>query len=68
MQKKDVLTYFGSPTKAAKVLGIKPAAVYQWGERIPEGRAARLDRITQGKRKNGVVLKYDPAVYEDAAA
>jgi DNA-binding transcriptional regulator YdaS (Cro superfamily) len=65
MRKEDVITYFGNPTKVAEALGISPAAVYQWGELIPESRAARLERITCGEEQNDIILKYDPALYDN---
>lgn len=51
MKKVDAIKYFGSPTKVAKVLGIYPAAVYQWGEDVPRLRAFEIERITGGKLK-----------------
>ena len=62
MRKEDVITYFGNPTQVAKYLGIYPAAVYQWGERVPEKQAARLDRMTDGE------LQYRPEVYAPIAS
>lgn len=64
MQKTDVVRYFGSQTKVADFLGIKPSAVSQWGDTIPEHRAARIANLTKGREKNGVRLKYQPADYE----
>lgn len=64
MRKEDVIAYYGDSTKVAVALGIKPSAVYQWGELVPEKRAVRLERMTKGKPQNGVVLKYSPALYD----
>lgn len=51
MRKSIVVKYFGSQTKIAKALGIKPAAVYQWSEIIPPLRSFQLERITNGVLK-----------------
>ncbi|MBU6956076.1 Cro/CI family transcriptional regulator [Hahella sp. HN01] len=51
MKKQRAIKYFGSATKLAKALGIKSAAVSQWGELIPELRAFQLERLTDGKLK-----------------
>ena len=48
MKKKEAVNYFGTPTKLAVALGIKPEAVYQWGEYIPVRRAYELQDITNG--------------------
>lgn len=65
MRKADVVAYFGDQTKVAQALQIDPAAVSQWGEMVPEKRAARLERLTKGVRQNGVTLKYNPDLYHD---
>ena len=58
MLTRDVLEFFGgSRKKVADVLGIKRAAVYGWGDRVPPLRAAQLHRLTLGK------LSFDPDDY-----
>jgi hypothetical protein len=43
MRKEHALSLFGNnASELARVLGIKPQAVYQWGECIPELRAYQL--------------------------
>lgn len=51
MLKQDVIDHFGDVKTAAKALNIKPAAIYQWGERIPMLRAYEIERITRGALK-----------------
>jgi hypothetical protein len=59
MLTQDVLRFFGgSRKKVADALGIKRAAVYGWGERVPPLRAAQLHRLTLGK------LNFDPEDYD----
>lgn len=57
MFKNDALAFFGSATKLARAAGVSLPAVSRWGNVIPERRAARLDRVTDG------ALKYDPEFY-----
>ncbi|EHM6109635.1 MULTISPECIES: Cro/CI family transcriptional regulator [Citrobacter] len=57
MFKNDALAFFGSATKLAQAAGVSLPAVSRWGNVIPERRAARLDRVTDG------ALKYDPEFY-----
>lgn len=51
MKKVDVLQYFGTSTAVAAAAGISIAAVSQWGDRIPLGSAAVLERVTGGRLK-----------------
>jgi len=64
MLKIQAVQYFGDQAKLARFLDIEPSAVYQWGEVIPEKRAMQLERLTAGRNENGVVLKYDPSMYQ----
>lgn len=59
MLKEDALAFFGSATKLAQAAGVSLPAVSRWGDVIPERRAARLDRATEG------ALKYDPGFYQE---
>ncbi|PRD14010.1 Cro/CI family transcriptional regulator [Pantoea coffeiphila] len=59
MYTDKVVKFFGSKTAVAKALGITQVAVTHWGLLVPEGRAARLERITDG------ALIYEPQLYDD---
>lgn len=48
MTKDDVIAYFGSPSAAAKALGIDPAAVSQWGDAPPPLRQYQIQVMTEG--------------------
>lgn len=49
---EKVIAYFGSQVKAAKALGISPAAIAQWkGKAIPPRRAIQIEALSQGKIK-----------------
>lgn len=48
MKKSDVIRYFGSQTAVAAALNISQAAVSRWGDRVPEARALRLEKLTNG--------------------
>lgn len=54
----DAVKYFGNKTKLAEAAGVSQASVSRWGNRVPERRAARLDRLTAG------ALAYDPVFYQ----
>jgi transcriptional repressor of cell division inhibition gene dicB len=58
MKKQTVIEYFGSINKTAAVLEIAHTSVIGWDDDvIPEGMAARLEKLTDGK------LKYDHEFY-----
>lgn len=61
MYKVKVLEYFGTITACAEKLGIKPQAISQWGDVIPEKQAYRIERMTQG------ALSVDQNLYKKAA-
>lgn len=56
MRKVDVLAYFarrppgnrGAVRKIARALDMSEAAVYRWGELVPELAARRLHDMTEG--------------------
>lgn len=52
MNKSDVISYFGTGTEVAKALGIKPSAVYQWPQEVPQLRAFQIEKLTNGALKN----------------
>ncbi|MBF3236873.1 helix-turn-helix domain-containing protein [Aeromonas veronii] len=54
MKKADAINYFGSAAELAKKLNISEAAISQWGETIPKGRAYQIEVLTGGE------LKADP--------
>lgn len=51
MKKADAIKYFGSQKIIAETLGIKQAAVSQWGEEVPPLRAFQLERLSDGNLK-----------------
>lgn len=62
MYKKDVLAHYNHrQANVARALGISNAAVWAWGDIIPESKAYRLERITGG------TLRVDPSLYEKPA-
>jgi DNA-binding transcriptional regulator YdaS (Cro superfamily) len=48
---KEVVEYFGSKGKLARVLDVTPAAISKWGRYMPKGRAYEIEVITDGKFK-----------------
>ncbi|WP_337049875.1 Cro/CI family transcriptional regulator [Serratia fonticola] len=59
MYTKDAIAYFKTKAALAKAAGVRKPTVYGWGELVPEGRAARLERLTNG------ALKYDLSLYQN---
>jgi hypothetical protein len=58
MRKQTVIEHFGSINKTAAVLGIAHTSVIGWDDEvIPEGMAARLEKLTNGN------LTYDHEFY-----
>lgn len=53
MKTQDVADFFGSKKKLADALGIRPSAVTQWGETIPESRQYQIQVLSKGKFKAG---------------
>ena len=51
MKTQDVADFFGSKKKLADALGIRPSAVTQWGEKIPESRQYQIQVLSKGKFK-----------------
>jgi len=52
MTKLDkAIKHFGTASKMARALGIKPQAIYQWDGKIPRLRAFEIERVTKGKLK-----------------
>ncbi|CAM4031909.1 MULTISPECIES: Cro/CI family transcriptional regulator [Lelliottia] len=58
MKTADVISHFGKKANVARALRISRSSVSEWGDIVPEKRAARLEKITGG------ALKYDSALYE----
>jgi len=48
MKTQDAINHFGSATAVATAAGISKAAVSQWGERVPLGTAAVLEKASAG--------------------
>ncbi|WP_419963972.1 Cro/CI family transcriptional regulator [Pantoea vagans] len=61
MLTSEAIAFFGDKRLLAKAAGVRVPSVYAWGEYVPEGRALRLERASNG------TLKYDPAVYDEQA-
>ena len=61
MLTSDVLSYFGSPVKTAKALGIGRPAITKWMKSgmVPPLSAARIEALTDGK------LKFNVSQYEN---
>ena len=55
MKKTDVINHFRSAAELAKKLNISEAAISQWGETIPQGRAYQIEVLTAGKLKAGPI-------------
>ncbi|KPA87045.1 DNA-binding transcriptional regulator Cro [Pseudomonas asplenii] len=51
MKTREVADFFGSKTKLAQALGIRPSAVTMWGETIPESRQYQIQVLSKGKFK-----------------
>ncbi|MNJ10050.1 DNA-binding transcriptional regulator DicC [compost metagenome] len=51
MNIEDAVKYFGSKTKLADALGIRPSAVTQWGDEIPAIRQFQIQVISKNKLK-----------------
>lgn len=51
MRKTDAINYFGSASELAKKLNISEAAISQWGQNVPQGRAYQIEVLTGGKLK-----------------
>lgn len=62
MRTQSAADHFGSKTALAKALGITKAAVSEWGEFVPEGRAYQIESLT--KR----ALRVDPQFYRKSTA
>ena len=63
MRTADAIEHYGTRAAVARVLGLTPSAVSQWGETVPELSAWRLWLASGGR------LVIDPRVYrpEDVA-
>lgn len=57
MKTQDAIRHFGSAKKLALAVGISSSAVSQWGEWVPPGTAAILEKISGGS------LVFDPTKY-----
>lgn len=51
MTKNDAIKHFGSVAGLAQALRISTQAVYDWGDKVPELRQLRLEKITNGALK-----------------
>ena len=52
MTTEEAVRFFdGKPSRLAEALHISPAAVSQWGDKIPMRRQYEIERLTKGKLK-----------------
>ncbi|WOX50996.1 Cro/CI family transcriptional regulator [Aeromonas sp. CD] len=51
MKKADAISYFNSAAALAKALKISEAAISQWGQNVPQGRAYQIEVLTGGQLK-----------------
>ncbi len=51
VKKQDAINHFGGVKPLADALGVWPAAVYKWGDDVPEMVAYKLHVITGGALK-----------------
>ena len=52
MNYSDLISHFGTQSKAARALGIKPPSVHEWQENgIPETRQYQIEVLTNGALK-----------------
>lgn len=51
MKTKDVISFFQTPSNAARALGITRQAVNSWGKYPPLGRQFQIELLTGGKLK-----------------
>ena len=51
MKKQSAIDHFGGVKPLANALGVWPAAVYKWGDDVPEMVAYKLHVITEGALK-----------------
>jgi DNA-binding transcriptional regulator YdaS (Cro superfamily) len=48
MKTQDAIEHFGSAAALARAVNITRSAISQWGELVPIGTAARLEKLTEG--------------------
>lgn len=48
MTYEQSITYFGTLSKMARALGVKPASVSEWKNGIPETRQYQIELATKG--------------------
>lgn len=51
MKLSEAVAHFGTEAELARKLGIKPQAVYQWGDKVPMRRQYQIQLMTKGKLK-----------------
>lgn len=56
MNTLEVAGFFGSKTKLAVALGIRPSAVTMWGKTVPESRQYQIQVLSGGKFKANTPL------------
>lgn len=56
MQKKDVIAFFGTPTKTARCMRISHQAVYAWPDKLPDSVQFKVELVTKGALKSDETL------------
>ena len=64
MNKSVAIRYYGTVTALATALKRAPSTISEWPPVVPELYAYKLHVITGGRRRNGVKLRIDRAIYE----
>jgi hypothetical protein len=62
MLTEDAINFYGGVAALARALGISRAAIYQWGDRVPQSSSWKLQVLTKGKlRVDGAATGAKPA-------
>lgn len=65
MKKSTAIHLFGSIPELARLLGITPHAIYQWGEEVPPLRAFQIKELAGQK---GIPIPHSPHPEQEHAA
>ena len=67
MNTLEVAGFFGSKTKLAVALGIRPSAVTMWGETVPESRQYQIQVLSEGRFKADIHLSNPEPIIEQVS-
>ena len=59
MTKKEVIEYFGSPARAARLLRISRSSITQWPDVLTDRIAFRVELATNGALKSDETLQME---------